>query len=634
LLAGLASPALASTPVAIRGDHFADASGAPVFLLGVNYEGPADRAWKMWEDGQFDPTLISRDLDRVKAANLGVVRVFVQQALAADIRAGRWAKLDRVLELADQRGLRLILTFADYGELSVANLAAIDRAVAARYKGRASIFAYDLKNEPRFWDLALAAYPPGANAALQRPELVAAVGERVARKDIAAYRATQEGQKDIPRRLSDDQAWVYANVLAGYRRFQEEAQTWAQEHTSTSVAYLGSPDSAGWDPLKRALSDAFAAWMKPRLDALRAADPGRLVTVGHVDPILASLPVNAWLDYRTLHRYPSASSAGISAAMGLFRAVHAAGPEKPLVLGEFGFSNASLDEQRTAALETELVGAVRTQGGAGALKWMLNDFPRGFNPRENAFGMYRADGSPKPVVEAFKAMGTLRPVTPSAAAVLSRPPDYDVPGGHFFTQANGRPAGEDVSGYAVTNADGIRFWDAFQQMGGVPALGYPVGRRFTLDGFVVQPFQKSIFQWRPAEEQVWMLNTLDWLHAAGKDQWLQAFRQTPPPADTAPDAGKPWEEVLARHMAFLDMNPSLKARFTSEPDWLNRYGLPVSVADYPSVYVVRAQRVVLQQWKADVPWAKAGEITVANGGDLAKEAGLLPTWAVVPEPAP
>ena len=43
-----------------------------------------------------------------------------------------------------------------------------------------------------------------------------------------------------------------------------------------------------------------------------------------------------------------------------------------------------------------MVRGIRDRGGAGALKWMLNDFPNGANPRENSFGMFRADGSPKP----------------------------------------------------------------------------------------------------------------------------------------------------------------------------------------------------------------------------------------------
>src|SRR5690606_3855275 len=108
--------------VAPHGEHFVDNSGQPTFMLGANYEGPADRAWQMWNDGQFGPSLIGQDMARARDSNLSVLRVFVQQALATDIKGGRWEKLDQVLDLADQHGLRLILTFADYSEIKLADV--------------------------------------------------------------------------------------------------------------------------------------------------------------------------------------------------------------------------------------------------------------------------------------------------------------------------------------------------------------------------------------------------------------------------------------------------------------------------------------------------------------------------------
>jgi hypothetical protein len=38
---------------------------------------------------------------------------------------------------------------------------------------------------------------------------------------------------------------------------------------------------------------------------------------------------------------------------------------------------------------------------------------------------------------------------------------------------------------------------------------------------------------------------------------------------------------------------------------------------------------VFQLWKQDVPWAKAGTVTVALGGDIAKDAGVLPDQAAL-----
>ena len=498
----------ASPPLAIRGEHFVDLGEQPVFVLGANYEGPADRAWQMWDDERFDPTLIAEDFSRAGAASLLVLRVFVQRSLADDVRAERWAKLDRVLDLADRYGLKRVLTFADYGELNLARLATIDQLVAARYRGRATIFAYDLKNEPRLWDLALADYGPGLAVPLQDPALVSALGELVARHDVAEYRGSDPGQREIPRHLTDDQAWVYANVLVAYRGFLQDAQAWARDRDATVVGYLHAPESAAWRPLVEALDNTLAAWLAPRLTALRASDPGRPVTVGQVDPIIASLPANAWLDYRALHLYPAGSSDAIVASMAVFDDVRSAVSGTPLILGEFGFSNATLDEERSAALEAEMARSVCTRGGAGALKWMLNDFPAGHNPRENAFGMYRGDGSAKPVVAAFGGLAELRPVVWPWRAGDPRPADYDVCGGRFFTQAVTADAGPGPvlgephpAGYSVTNLDGIAFWDAFRQLGGVRDLGYPIGRRFMRDGFVVQPMQKGMLRWRPSQQR-------------------------------------------------------------------------------------------------------------------------------------
>jgi len=620
--------AVASAPAALANGRFVDASGEPIFLLGVNYEGPADRAWQMWDDGKFDPNLIGQDFDRARAANLSVIRVFVQTGLAVDIQNGNWSKLDQVLALADQRGLKLILTFGDYTQFQLASLVAVEAAVTARYPGRATIFAFDLKNEPHFGDLALSEYPAGIQVALQDPALVSQVGQSVARQDIAAYRSSGPGQSTIPTRLSDDQAYVYANVYAAYLRFLNAASSWASAHHLTVVDYYLAADSAAFNPLKTALNDSYAAWLDPQLSAIRGVDSSRLITVGQVDPIIASVPANNWLDYRTLHRYPTASTAGIGAAMKLFDAVKGTLPSKPLMLGEFGFSNATLPVQETATLEAQVVRAVRDSGGAGALKWMLNDFPAGFNAQQDNYGVYGGNGTAKPVVAAFQALGRLVPVIP---AVPSQPVDYPISGGHFFTQASGMAPGRDGSGFPITNVDGIPFWDAFQRLGGVPALGYPASRRFVQDGFVVQATQKAILQWQPATRQVALVNVFDRLHDDGEDGWLASARQTPAPFSTSPDTGQPWPAVVARHLALLNANGAIKSRFLAEPDWLDRFGLPMAVADYPNVYVVRAQRAVLQQWKVNVPWAKAGQITIANGGDVAKEAGLVPPSAMVPE---
>jgi hypothetical protein len=248
-------------------------------------------------------------------------------------------------------------------------------------------------------------------------------------------------------------------------------------------------------------------------------------------------------------------------------------------------------------------------------------------------------GTPRPVAISSRSGNTLKLALQGGNYVLKlgaprdRGADYGLPSGHFFTQTNGRT--ESPSGFAVTDADGIPFWTAFQTLGGADVLGYPVTRRFELDGFVVQGFQKSVLQWRPDKREFWFLNTFDALHDRGRDDWLEVYRQTPRPADTAADSGLTWERVVARHLAMLDKTPpALKQRFLADPHWLDHYGLPTAVQEFSNSVVVRAQRATLQYWKETVPWAAKGSVSVANGGDLAKEAGLFPWLAVSPENAP
>ncbi len=218
---------------------------------------------------------------------------------------------------------------------------------------------------------------------------------------------------------------------------------------------------------------------------------------------------------------------------------------------------------------------------------------------------------------------------PNPALEAAAAADYAIPNGHFYTQTGGG-AGK---GYGVVDDSAAAFWSEFQRLGGVEALGFPVSRRFMWNGFVSQAMQRVVFQWRPDTKQVAFVNVFDLMTESGRDDWLLAVRQVPRPLPATFDSGKPWAEVVAGRLALLDENPALRAQYFSAPDPVTMNGLPTSrVTDMGNNYTVRCQRVVIQQWKHDVPWAQAGQVTVALGGDIAKEARLLPSSALPPEP--
>ncbi|MBV9329073.1 MAG: cellulase family glycosylhydrolase [Chloroflexi bacterium] len=726
LTATVSQPASAATSG--DGQRLLGPNGTPLFITGMNYEGPADRAWQMWDNDKFDPNLIDADFRKAsETAGVNVLRIFVQASLAADIAAGKWDKLDKVVDLAEAHHLQLIVSLHDYGERDLSKVSAIGGQIAQRYRNRSGILAFDLKNEPRFGDLALTKY--AAAVPLQQHGLIDAFGEQLPRDQLADYRASEDGVKSVPSTLSDDDAYIYVNNLRLYRAMLADGAAWVNGHGGTTLDFLDAAAGQKWAPLVAALNQSLQAWIQPQLAAIKAADPTRAVTVDHVDVVLARQPANDVLDFESLHRYPSASGSSIRANLSLLTSVERAHAGKPFVLSEFGYATDSLDADKASLDETAIELGLLAQHAAGGAKWMLNDMPPGFNQRERTLGAFQVDGTPKPIVGALAALrkyldttgsqpGTVKldddPETgaryvyraddalllggknvdagaasfqagaaaqlfltwtrpgvvdvwasaPLSATVdlnqllggsaphevrklslaagsssiqvangtVTRAADYDVPSGHFFTQTNGNGS---MSGFSVTDQDGVPLWTGFRSLGGADVLGYPVSRRFSMDGFVVQAFQKSVLQWRPDQKSFAFLNTFDVMHDRGLDNWLAVYRQTPPPLDTAADKGLPFPGVMARHVALLDaVPPALKSAFLADPDWLDHYGLPVATQEDQTSVVVRAQRAALQYWKVGVPWAAQGTVTVANGGDLAKEAGVFPWPAVTPENAP
>jgi hypothetical protein len=221
----------------------------------------------------------------------------------------------------------------------------------------------------------------------------------------------------------------------------------------------------------------------------------------------------------------------------------------------------------------------------------------------------------------------LVPSPSSAAATLDRA----VPGGWWYSQT-GLPA---ELGFSIVDDPQARFWSEFKRLGGVDALGYPVSHRFQLDGFTVQATQRVVMQWRPDSSNVMFVNVFDRLHDLGHDGWLRSVRQTPPPT-SFDENGKPWEQIVRDRIALMDGYPAIKAKYSAAiGDPIQANGLPTAgMADVGNHFSLRAQRVVFQQWKEDVPWAKKGEVTVALGGDIFKEIGLIPAEAGKPAPAP
>ena len=66
------------------------------------------------------------------------------------------------------------------------------------------------------------------------------------------------------------------------------------------------------------------------------------------------------------------------------------------------------------------------------------------------------------------AVGLAALATPASVRAEDRL-DYDVSGGHFYTQANGSPMGPNAGGFSISDANNIPFWSYFSAQ---PRFGY------------------------------------------------------------------------------------------------------------------------------------------------------------------
>ena len=225
-----------------------------------------------------------------------------------------------------------------------------------------------------------------------------------------------------------------------------------------------------------------------------------------------------------------------------------------------------------------------------------------------------------------------------AAPLAAQTPDWAVPNGHYFTQAGGGGGG-----FTIADDDGLRFWSAFQQLGGSHALGYPASRRFNKDGFVYQLTQAGMLQHRSDQGSVTLGNTFELLQEAGRDAWLRDSKGIPLPITN--DGSTSFADAVQIRLGWLS-EPAIRERYMQNPNpasgraWTERdamdlYGLPMSRPERMGPFITqRFQRVAFQLWVQAVPGLPApGTVTAVLGGDLLKEAGLVDGQAATPHGA-
>jgi hypothetical protein len=383
--------------------HLVDSHGYPFFALGINYAGYFDRAWRMWENDLFDPDLIARDFRKAQEAGFNCVRLFVHVALEQDLRRNNFAKLDQTLSLAQDHQLKVMLAFNDAHGLNLGRVGDLDARIAERYKDVPTVFAYDLENEPVFYNLVAAIYPDGYLPPVQTSQLVDHYGVRVSRQEALEL----QQKRQIPPHLDADTAFYYINALRLFLEYDQAANHFInQGKGKTLVDFMLSAEAQPWYTLIGVFDGTVEAWLRARIDPLHAVGSQQLLNVGWNWLHFAALPANRMLDFQQYHNYAAASLAGFNTNVAHLEAMQRAFPDHPIIFGEFGWSNHTsanpatsqpVPVELTALYEAATYAFLRANRFAGGIKWVLNDLNITHNPYEASLGVFKVGDQPKPI---------------------------------------------------------------------------------------------------------------------------------------------------------------------------------------------------------------------------------------------
>jgi endo-1,4-beta-mannosidase len=381
-------------------------SGRPYIPFGTNYYDP-HTGWapKLWR--QFDSAKVQEHFRLMSKLGVNCARVFLAAASfqpeIKTIDERSLKKLDTLIKIASETGIRLILTGPDHWEgspsywrpdrfASEEALSALDhfwKVVGRRYRGEPAIFAWDLLNEPHLpWF-------------------------------VEEWRGRWN-------------AWLkqkYTNrdkLKSAWGKELTEADKWCEVAVPKNRDDAGNPRLHDWQLFREHLADE---WVRRQVEAIRSNDPTHLITVGYIQwsyPLIRpSQPSRYaafnphrqkdWLDFMTIHFYPTMGAPfgskdnwkkNLSYLQAVLAYCHTG---KPVVLGEFGWYGGGAPQHHPYLTESQQADWITAEIEVsraladGWLSWPFADSPNSTDISLFA-GLFKADFTVKAWGRRFKEL--------------------------------------------------------------------------------------------------------------------------------------------------------------------------------------------------------------------------------------
>jgi len=374
------SPAMQLICVAPDGQGFAERDlGRSYIPFGTNYydhhTGWAPKIWR-----QFDAQKVREHFRIMRELGVNCARVFLAadnfQPTAETVEQQSLAKLDTLINIARESGIRLMLTGPDHwegqpsywkpdrfaGENALRALERFWDVVGKRYRDELAIFAWDLLNEPELpWFIE--EWRPLWNAWLQK-----------------TY-----GNRDVLKTAWGDEL--------------TEKDRWGEAGVPEDRPDANNPRLRDWQRFREYLADQ---WVRRQVEALRKADPTHLITIGYIQwsyPLVRHGNPSRYsafnphrqvslLDFVTIHFYPTLGdpfgpeenwTKNLQYLQAVLAYCHAG---KPVVLGEYGWYGGGAvgnqpyltEEQQSRWISAEIEASQSL--AVGWLSWPFADTPQ------------------------------------------------------------------------------------------------------------------------------------------------------------------------------------------------------------------------------------------------------------------
>jgi len=399
------------------GKHFVLPNGRKFFALGCNYIGPFERKCEFGED-YFNLQRIEEDFKKAKEAGINTFRIW---QFRIDLYPDRFKTL---MELARKYQIYLLLQPREHPLATDKQHIKVFENTVEIAGDETIVLGYDLMNEPYITMMGSTSIDGKQTEILKHKTYEKYSNDYFDRKWVDDTVREKGGWPEIGTWLGDKAA---KNLYAAYSMFKRYIEKYNSANDYSCLYGLDGklPIEANYAPFISAVDETVSDWILFQKNVINKLDKNHFVTVGY-NTSLAAMPANKQLDFTSHHIYQMPYSyEDVQKSVTTFDRLRAFWPNKPITLGEFGFSSGIkmpdgkyLGTDAGSVAEMMVYLHAFANDYSGAYLWMLSEWPVA-NMKHNAhwisvdrqiyesrFGMYYYDGTshghPKPIMYATK----------------------------------------------------------------------------------------------------------------------------------------------------------------------------------------------------------------------------------------